>query len=241
VVQYDRGKGKTVKRLTLVFAAFVAIALPAAAQTPYEKTARVFFTNFAAGRFDAAAKDFNDKLRAAAPVATLKSMREQIESQAGAFQYISDTREMEQDKFRVFELIAEYEKSAVSVRVVFAENRIGAVLFNPLVAERIDPTLERVARELLASLTAGRFEAVGKVFDQNMREQLPPRKLAELARNVTETFGRFLTVTRVRQKTEPTRRSIELIAAYEKSPVKVSVVFDSQGGVNGLNIAPAAR
>jgi hypothetical protein len=263
VFQYGLEKGESVTRLTLLLAALVAMALPAVAQAPpaprhvsqappaeqvpageaavYEKMAREFLANFIAGRFDAAEKDFSGSLKSVATVPTLKKMKEQLESQGGAFRYISAIRQTEEDSFPVVELMAEYEKSAVAVRVVFDEDWVGAVFFNPLVAERIDPKLEEVARDLLAGLVEGRFEAAEKFFDPGMRGQLPPQKLAELARSVNETFGRFLSVTSVRQKTGPALRTIDLVAAYEKSPVRVSVIFDARGGVSGLTIAPAAR
>lgn len=206
-----------------------------------EKMAREFFANFIAGRFEAAEKDFNHSLKSVVTVQMMKSMKEQIESQGGAFRSISAVRQLEEDSYPLVELTAEYEKSAVAVRVVFDEDWVGAIFFNPLIAERIDPKLERTARDLLASLVDGRFENVNKFFDESMRVQLPPQKLAELTRSVNETFGRFLSVTSVRQKTEPALRTIDLVAAYEKSPVKVSVVFDAEGGVAGLTIAPAAR
>lgn len=230
------------KLTVLLFAALIAFALPAGAQSPYETTARELLANFTAGRFDAATKDFNDSMRATAPAGILKAMSEQLESQVGAFRSITELHELREGGSLVIELMAAYEKSVVSVRVVFDRSyRVGAVFFNPVVAHPVDPALERMARELLGNVTAGRFEAAAEHFGENMRKELPPPKLEELARNLTRTFGRFRSVREVRQKTEPPHRIIELMAVYDKSPVSVSVVYDSKDFVTGVHITPVAK
>ena len=215
--------------------------LPADPAAAHEKMARELLANFIAGRFDAVRKDFNGSLKSVATIDIMRSMKEQLESRGGAFRYISAVRNLQDDTSPIVELVAEYEKSAVAVRVVFDEQKVGAVFFNPLVAELIDPKLEQVARDLLTGLVHGHFEGMGKLFDQSMRVELPPQKLAELARNVKATFGRFLSVASVRQETKPAMRIIDLVAAYEKTLVRVSVVFDARGDVSGLTIAPAAK
>ncbi len=228
--------------MPLLFALLTSFALAAAPQSPYEKAARELLANFTAGRFDAVTKNFNASMMATAPAGTLKAVREQLEAKVGTFRSITEVNQLKQDGFVVIEMIAAYQKGPVSVRVVFdSSNRIGAVYFSPIVVEPVEPALEQVARELFANVVAGRFDEAGKHFDENMRAELPPQKVAELARNLTRTFGRFRSITEVRQKTEPSQRIIELMAAYEKSPVKVSVVFDGKGMVAGVLIAPMRK
>lgn len=245
-------------RSHLLAAILVALAVPAFAQapapqpkapasaavpahSPYEKPAREFVMNFVNGRFDTATKDFNDSMKLTVQAGTLKSMKEQVDAAVGAFRAIKDVIPTADNGLVTIEFIVAYEKSDVSFKVQFDRyNRIGAVYFDPIVPEKIDPALERTARELLAAINAGRFEAVGKHFDKRMKDDLPPAKLAALATQMQQTFGRFRAVTEVHEKNEPAHITVELIADYDKAQARVSVVFDPRKTfITGLYIAPA--
>jgi uncharacterized protein DUF3887 len=242
------------KPMALLFAASLAIPLfaqsphqaesprraepPQQAESPSRKIAREFAVNFTAGHFDAARKDFNKALTGVVSVAIMKSAGEQITARMGAFRSITSLRETKVDRFPSVAVVMEHEKGPVSVSVVFdSDGRVGSVVFDPL-PEAVDPALERSARELLANLTSGRFDLVSAQFSDNMHRQLPPQELTELVRKMAITFGKFQSITEVRQRTESGNRVIELIAAYEKRPVKVSVVFDLDSKVAGIAIAP---
>lgn len=224
--------------LTTLFALHPRVKL----QSPIEQMARALLANFVVGRFDVAAADFNDTLLPLMPLAALAEVKGELDSQAGAFQSVTEVRQGREDGFRVVELIAKFEKSPVSVRVVFDNSdRVGAVHFNPIVAPPVEPALEAMARDLLADLVAGRFDDAGKHFDDTMRAQLPPRGLAELSRQIANVYGTYRSVTEVHQRLSTPYRIVDLIAACDKTILVLSVAFDAQNRIAAVHVAPKKR
>jgi hypothetical protein len=207
-------------------------------QSPIESTARLFLSNFAAGRFEAATRDFNDDLRPVVTIATLAELKKQFDERAGVFLSVTEARQRRQEGFRAIELIARFSKSPVSVVVVFDQlDRIASINANPIGPE---PALESAARALLANFIAARYDDVGKAFDDTMSKQLPPAALANLATSVADTFGTYQSVNAVKQDANPPYRVIEMSLAYTKRPVSFRVAFDLQNRVAALQIAPLA-
>ncbi|MCU1348267.1 MAG: hypothetical protein JWO56_1297 [Acidobacteria bacterium] len=139
---------------------------------------------------------------------------------------------------RSVELIARYAKSLASFKVAFDENqKIAAVYFNKIVPEPVDPLLEASARELLAHFTAGRFDEVGKNFNQTLHALMTPAVLADVSRQVTDTFGTFHSVTGVIQRSGKDFREIEFTTIYDQGRVLALVVFDNEGKVKGVRFS----
>lgn len=207
-----------------------------------EAMARGLVTNFAAGRFDAVTKDFNESLRSALQPDTLAKLKQEIEAEAGAFRFIREVHFLrEKDGFNSVEVIAEHAKEPVSVRVVFDGTlHIGAVYMNPVV-QKVDPKLEAVAREVLANFDARRLGLARSRFDDDMLAQLPLTNFAQMREQVETEFGAFRSITSVRATTVGGFEAVDITAAYEKMPMLFRVVFDSQQKVSGLKIAPANR
>jgi hypothetical protein len=225
---------------SLLLTTFFAAGPRPKLQSPIESTARMFLTNFAAGRFDEATRDFNDTLRPVVTKAVLADLKKQFDQQAGVFLSVTEVHQRMQQGFRAIELIARFSKSPVSVTVLFDPlDRIGAVYANPLGPAAPDPALEAAARALLASFVAGRYEEAGTAFDDTMRKQLPPPALANLATQMNETFGEYRSVTAVKQSSNPPYRVIEMTLAYTKQPAAFRVAFDLQNRVAALQIVPA--
>jgi len=228
--------------MSLLLAALFAINPKVKLPSPLEQMARELFANFTAGRFQAAAADFNDALRPLITAALLAQVREQLDSQVGPFQAVTEVHQRREDGFRVVELIAKFEKSPVSVRVVFDNfDRVGAVYFNPIIGPPVEAALETMARELLANLVARRFDEAGKHFDDTMRGQLPPPSLAELSKKIAKTFGTFRSITEVHQRMEKPYRIIDLIATCDKSPLAFRVAFDAQNRIAAVHISPYVK
>jgi len=205
-------------------------------QSPIESTARMFLSNFAAGRFQEATRDFNDDLRSVVTTAVLADMKKQFNEQAGVFLSVKEVHQLRENGFRAIELIANFSKSPVSVVIVFDQlDRIASIKANPIGPE---PALESAARALLANFIAARYDEVEKAFDDTMRKQLPPSALASLATSVAGTFGTYQSVNRVTQNANPPYRVIELTLAYTKRPVLFRVAFDLQNRVAALQISP---
>ncbi|HEX3577003.1 MAG TPA: DUF3887 domain-containing protein [Thermoanaerobaculia bacterium] len=209
-------------------------------QTPIESTARMFLSNFAAGRFEEATRDFNDDLRPVVTTAMLADLKKQFDQQAGAFLSVTEAHQTMQQGYRAIELIARFSKSPVSVLVAFDPlDRIASIHANPILPPAPDPALESAARELLANFVAGRYDDVGKAFDDTMRKQLPPSALADLAASVADTFGTYQSVTAVKQIANPPYRVVELTVAYTKRAASFRVAFDPKNRVVALQLSPA--
>jgi hypothetical protein len=224
---------------SLLLTTLFAISPKPRLQSPIESTARVMLTNFVTGRFEAATSDFNDELRPMVTPAILAQTKAQLDQLAGAFLLVKEVHQRTQEGFRAIELIARFEKSSVSVVVVFDPlDRVGAVHFNPIVSPPVDPVLEAAARGLLANFVAGRFDEAVKPFDPNMRAQLSPASLAKLAVNIAEVFGTFRSVAEVHQRIEKRYTIIDLTLSYRNAPVAFRVAFDAQNRVAALHISP---
>jgi hypothetical protein len=205
-------------------------------QSPIETTARLFLSNFAAGRFEQATRDFNDDLRPVVTTAMLADLKKQFNQQAGVFLSVTEVHQRRQEGSRAIELIARFSKSPVSVVVVFDQlDRIASINANPIGP---DPALESAARALLANFIAARYDEVGKAFDDTMRKQLPPPALANLATSIADNFGTYQSVSGVKQNANPPYRVIEMTLAYTKLPVSFRVAFDLQNRVAALQISP---
>jgi Protein of unknown function (DUF3887) len=211
-------------------------------RSPRETIARELLMNFAAGRLDAAAKDFNETLRTTATVSYLRDLKRQIDAQVGGFQALTDVRRGRDEGFPLIEMICKYEKGPVAFRVAFdVTDRVAAVYVSPILPSAVDPALEAEARAVLADFNAGRFDGVSGRFGPAMRGQLTTAGLTELRNQVSREFGAFQSVTDVRQKEEEHYKAIELTASFEKSPVLVRVVFDAEKRVVGLKIGALSR
>jgi hypothetical protein len=199
-------------------------------------------TNFALGRFEAATRDFNDDLRPIVTPLVLAQTKAELDRKAGAYLLVKEAHQRMEGSFRAIELITRFEKTSVSVVVVFDTlDHVGSVHFNPIAPPPVDPVLEKLARELLANFVAGRFDEAVKTFDPNMRGQLSPTNMARLATNLAEVFGTFRSVTEVQQRVEKSFTTIDMTLAYTNGPVTFRVAFDARNRVGALHIQPLRK
>lgn len=231
------------KILTSLFlTAFFAVHPGIKRQSTIEQLARELLANFNAGRFEAASRDFNDDLRPQVTPAVLEQVRNEVTASVGAFQSVSAVHHLAEEGYRAIEIVAQYEKSQVSVRVVFdTRDRISTVHINPILPPAVELALEKIAREFLADLLAGRFTEAAKAFDPTMRAQLTPSNLADLNSKVLTVFGTVKSITEVRERLEPPYRIVEVIAVCEKSPLALRVAFDGQNRVAAVHISPNVK
>lgn len=224
--------------------ALLALVLAAGQAAPpapvsIESKARDFVTNFAAGRLQVAAKDFNQQMASVITPTALAQLRKDVEAAVGRFQSLGSAKHFRADEFRVVELVAKHEHSSVSFRVQFDDyDRIGAIFADPIVAPKIDPALEDVARQFLARFNDKQYGLAVGVFDFSMRKQLPPFKLAELGQAIATQFGAFQSITKTTQVVDGEYRIVTILTKFEKGPVEVRLVFNGDGTVGGLRIAP---
>lgn len=202
-----------------------------------QTAARRFLTNFAGNRLEAAARDFNEQMKATVTPAVLANFKEQFDRDLGHFMSITAVREGMDGDFPVVELTARFEKAPALVQVTFdAAGRIGALHFDRVPDK--NPELERIGREVLAAFNARRFDQIGKYFDEKMSAQLPPSALESLYRDVTAIYGKFKSVTEARFATQGDLRVVNIFAEYEKAPMLFEIVFNNDSRVVGWSFRP---
>jgi len=97
-----------------------------------ETIARDLLTNFTAGKFDAAAKDFDKQMLDALPPAKLAEVAKQLEAQLGKFKSAGAATASLVKGYNVVTLASEYEKAKVDVQVVFdGEGKVAGLFFKP--------------------------------------------------------------------------------------------------------------
>jgi hypothetical protein len=124
-------------RRTLLF--FIALALSVTTQAmaadddaKLEKTARDLLSNFVAGHYDDAAKDFDTKMMAGLPPAKLAEVARKLDEQIGAFKTVKEAKFETVQGFRVVTLVSEYEKAVVNVQVAFdPDGKVAGLYFHP--------------------------------------------------------------------------------------------------------------
>lgn len=225
----------------LLFAAS-AQQLPPAPFVPWplDKPARELLTNFNAGQFDLATKDFNAQMRATTTPKVLQQVKRDLDEQAGAFQEITGTFHTKDSGFRIVFFKCAYEKGPVDFVVTFDHyDRIGSISVHRVVEEKVDAKFEAAARQFVDDFTARRFDVAGKAFDGNMQRQLTPEKLAMLGQDVARRYGTFKSVTKITQRKQKAYQVLDLIAEYDRTPAAFSLSFDGAGRIAGVHIQPA--
>ncbi|HEV7921619.1 MAG TPA: DUF3887 domain-containing protein [Thermoanaerobaculia bacterium] len=98
--------------------------------------------------------------------------------------------------------------------------------------------VETKARELVANLTAGRFDAVTKDFNDDMLATATPRVLAEQKQILETEVGRFRGITSTRQYRQDGFRVVDVTCRYEKSPAVFHITFDTYDRIGAVRFTP---
>ena len=94
--------------------------------------ARDLLADFVAGRFEAAAKNFNAKMMEVLPPAKLREVAAQLDAQLGKYKSTRETRHADESGYRTVILVSDFENAVVDVRVVFdTANKVAGLFFKP--------------------------------------------------------------------------------------------------------------
>src|SRR5258708_29244570 len=97
-----------------------------------EKTARDLLSNFVAGHFEAATKEFDEKMMAALPPPKLAEVAKQLEPQLGKFKQVKEAKHGTVQGYKVVTLLSEYENGLVNVQVTFdPDGKVAGLYFRP--------------------------------------------------------------------------------------------------------------
>jgi hypothetical protein len=124
-------------------------------------------------------------------------------------------------------------------------NVLASLLLSTFFAINTKPKLpssqEQSARAMLANFNASRFVAAAAEFNDQLRPQITPALLARVKDDLNAKVGMFQAVTAVHHLSQDGFRVVELIAAFEKAPVSVRVVFDFENKIGAVYFNPILR
>ncbi len=90
------------------------------------------------------------------------------------------------------------------------------------------------ARELVSMLRAGKFQQAAATFDQNMKRQLGPDKLATVWKQLTDQTGDLKTIGAAHEIEAGAYRVVFVRCTFSITKLDAKVVYDDQGRVAGL-------
>jgi Protein of unknown function (DUF3887) len=225
------------KRLVPALVLSLAVSASAAVPSPMQTMARRFLLNFAANRLDAAARDFNEQMKATVTAEVLTNFKQQFDRDLGPFMSVTAVRESSDGTFPIVELTARFEKASALVQVTFdGTGKIGALHFDRVPDHNAD--LERIAREVFAAFNNRRFDDIGKHFDTKMSVQLPTPALESLYRDVTGVYGKLKSMGEAKYSMQGDLHVVKLSAEYERMPMLFEIVFNNARRVVGWSFRP---
>lgn len=101
-----------------------------------------------------------------------------------------------------------------------------------------DVGLKAVAKEFVDLLVEGQFSTAMEKFDTTMKDALPTEKLEETWNVTTEQTGPFKQQIGVRAEKELSYDVVFVTCEFERGPLDVKVVYNSEGQVAGLFFLP---
>jgi hypothetical protein len=114
--------------------------------TQRETIARTILTDFVAGHFEEASRNFDAAMRNGFPPPKLTAFAKQLDGQVGKFQKVVEVRHLTQGGFKVTLLVADYERMRLDVTVAFdAEGKVAGWLFKPAGGAEPKPAATRFA------------------------------------------------------------------------------------------------
>jgi dienelactone hydrolase len=97
---------------------------------------------------------------------------------------------------------------------------------------------ESRVRGFIAKLVANDWDGATALFDDTMRAALPKEKMAAIWHKLEESAGAFKTIDAVEITVKDPFHIGAAQASFERAPLLLRVVLDSQGRVSGFFVAP---
>ncbi|HUV40717.1 MAG TPA: M56 family metallopeptidase, partial [Sedimentisphaerales bacterium] len=139
-------------------------------------------------------------------------------------------------------MVADFKKGSYrwSIWAVVLLVVLGAVfLTNAQPASQPDDTpVADLAKDFVALLVNEQFPDAVEQFDKTMKKSLPADKLASTWRSTTAPAGPFVQQLGIRQEKFLASDIVIVTCEFEKGPLDVKVVYDSQRRISGLWLLP---
>jgi uncharacterized protein len=94
------------------------------------------------------------------------------------------------------------------------------------------------AKRLIQELVAGQFEKVEAIYDERMKQALPPGKLADGWRDLNKQAGEFQAITSAEASQVQGLQVVKMQCKFENSLLDATVVFNPDGKLGGLSFQP---
>lgn len=111
-------------------------------------------------------------------------------------------------------------------------------LEQPETPETEDVGLKAIAKEFVDLLVEGQFSTATENFDTTMKDALPTEKLEEVWDVTTEQTGPFKQQIGVRAEKELSYDVVFVTCEFERGPLDIKVVYNSEGQVADLLFLP---
>ncbi|MGH9774727.1 MAG: alpha/beta hydrolase [Candidatus Acidiferrales bacterium] len=124
-------------------------------------------------------------------------------------------------------------RTALSISFLWIFSSLAAIA-----AQTPSPDFDALGRAFVLELSQKQFDKAVARFDAPMVQALPAPKVAETWTGLLGKVGEFKSIKETRVEAIQRYHRVHVICDFEKSPLDVQVVFNSDGKVSGLHFAP---
>lgn len=208
--------------------------------------AQSFVDQLAIGDYATPFSRFDDTMKKAMPEAKLKETWQQLLSQAGAYQKQLGTRTTEAiqggQAYRIVFVTCQFEKAIIDVRVVYnTQGQVSGLFFSQGQAPGPTPTastsLLQTAQQLVDLWAKGDYTAMSARFDAAMKAAAPESRLKLMWERLVLQLGTFTERGASRSGQVQAYSAVYVTCQFEKGPIDILVLFNSDGSVAGLQYA----
>ncbi|KIX11731.1 alpha/beta hydrolase [Dethiosulfatarculus sandiegensis] len=100
---------------------------------------------------------------------------------------------------------------------------------------------EQQARNFISLLNQGNFSKAAELFDQKMKQALPPDKLGQLWSGLLASTGEFKKTIQTRTKIQGLYQAVLARCVFEKQLIDIKIVFDLKNNIAGLFFLPVKK
>ena len=201
--------------------------------------ARKFVTLLLDGKFESAAKKFDDKMREASPPDKLEEAWNMTVCEAGPFREQLGTRTEQIDIYDIVFVTCEFEETLIDIKIVFNKKKeISGLFFLPGLSQDLEKELTIVSEKFIKLLDDGKFQEGAGNFDKTMTEELTPEMLQEAWKALIAQLGPFKGTINSRAEKEGKYNIIFITCELEKGAVDIKLVFNNKQQISGLFFLP---
>lgn len=179
-----------------------------------------------------------DEMKSATSESVYKQIYDSVTSTFGKLLEYGEVTSSEEDGYTIVSRVAVYEKSSVSLNVVFdSEGKLAGFNYTQVEGEE---SLEDIAKRYITLMSEGKYESM--ISDVNhsqvMLDNVNPSIYEAIWITLVDTYGQFTGMEEVHSTVEGEYTIVAVHSSFENQNVTLNVVFDSMNMVTGFNYTP---